>query len=90
MRNLGEYIIPQLFESSTIEYYHENVIQNISALSILNDLSNEINIVDDLELDRYIEFRSKNNSYTLSGHINNSKFIRIFWNENGKFLRIEE
>jgi len=89
MRNLGEYIIPQLFTSVRIKYYHLHAIDNLDLNPINYDLFNERININNLELENYINFHIIDKIWILEGYINHSNKIKICWSEDGKFLRIE-
>lgn len=85
MKNLGKYIIPQIFENYKLKYYHNDNIQNINADRIIKDLDKEIdNLSKKLKsFNNYIDYKDEQWRFRLEMK---DGYKDLIWNKYGKYL----
>lgn len=86
MRNLGHYIIPQIFTNPRIEIYPRNNIQNVNMSEFKKDFKDDFEI-----LFKTIEFKNEQWVVRVVKEVGNREDYRdLVWDKNGKFLGLLE
>lgn len=81
MKNLGCYIIPQIFENSILKYYPDDNIQGINSMQIIEDLDVDVEYI-------YRSIEYNNEQWKLRFETVNKETKDLVWNKNGKYLGI--
>jgi hypothetical protein len=89
MKNLGEYIIPQIFTNIMIKYYEMDTIQNINTREIIDDLKeyydhipSKISTVTDVEWHRTY--------WRIRVYFSNDEARDLLWTKSGLFVEFRE
>jgi len=83
MKNLGHYIIPQVFNNTKFKYHKNQLFEHVLMNETEKDLPKEISNYE--VMFNFIEF--DNSKWKLMIEKNND-FKYLFWNEHGEFLGI--